>query len=61
MHAHRENDAPHPRVIAGLDPAIHEAEQRMKTLLIELCESHHGLPGHRRAKRRRRSAGYARQ
>jgi hypothetical protein len=57
MHTHRENDTPHPdvtvahqshHVIAGLDPAIHEAEQRMKTLLIELWESHHGLPGQAR-------------
>jgi hypothetical protein len=32
MQPHRENDAVRPplHVIAGLDPAIHEAEQRMK-------------------------------
>jgi hypothetical protein len=48
-------------VIAGLDPAIHEAEQRMKKLRMGFLETHHGLPGHRRAKRRRPLDGYARQ
>jgi hypothetical protein len=47
-------------VIAGLDPAIYAA-----TPLIQLrrmaCEIafQHGPPGHRRAKRRRSSNGYA--
>jgi hypothetical protein len=32
MQPHRENDAAYPGVIAGLDPAIHEEEQRGKIL-----------------------------
>ncbi len=44
-------------VMRGLDPRIHEAMQRRKPHVVAL---HHGWPGHRRAKRRRPSDGYAR-
>jgi hypothetical protein len=47
-HSRRENDATRPGVIAGPDPAIHEAQQRMKVVQIEFSETHHGLPGQAR-------------
>jgi hypothetical protein len=37
-----------PHVIAGLDPAIHEAEQEMKGLRTDFLDIHDGLPGQAR-------------
>src|SRR5438094_8652200 len=47
-------------VFAGLDPAIHDECPRMQTVRLCFAVWPHGCPGHRRAKRRRPSAGYAR-
>ncbi len=48
-------------VIAGLDPAIHAAAKLVQILrVVSLVSLQHEPPGHRRAKRRRSSNGYAR-
>jgi hypothetical protein len=41
--------ARHPLgVMRGLDPRIHDANQRIKTLRLVFVEAHHGLPGQAR-------------
>ena len=46
---HDEIEVLHLNVIAGLDPAIHEATQQEKSVLRAYLESHHGCAGQARA------------